>query len=129
MKKVFISLLAVLFANIIVIQVARAAIYEAPFVGADGMVLGSEGKVRGEDNYWKVEIPTGEASTTFAICAYNPINGPMFLADATTDEDGELKHTGTLPSGTYSGFSFILYSTPGECAEGYEQFISGFALE
>jgi hypothetical protein len=129
MKKVFTTLLAVLFANIIVIQVARAAIYEAPFVGADGMVLGSEGKVRGEDKYWKVEILTEEASTTFAICAYDSINGPMFLADATTDEDGELKHTGTLLSGTYPGFSFVIYSTAGACVAGNERWISGFTLE
>ena len=131
MKKLSMALLAMLFANVISVSAARAAIYETPFLASDGlgylMVSGSEGKVN-EDGSYKVEILTGEPNFTFAVCsitALDPI--PQYLTDATSDSDGELKQFGTLPAGVYPGFAFLISDTAGVCS-GVVRFVSGFGF-
>lgn len=132
MKKVFISLLAVLFASVINIHAALAAIYEAPFVNAGGdQVAGSEGKVNTDGSY-KVEIPTtGMPETTFSICRIDFNHGSVWLADTMTTDDGELKKiglTGDIPAGNYEQFSFLVSQGSGnDCSD--PLWVSGFTLQ
>lgn len=72
-------------------------IFEAPQVvdmGAE--VGGSEGKIERNGDY-KVEIdPAFAASTTFDICIFDINLGTVFLQQAASDADGELKVTSDL---------------------------------
>ena len=132
MKKAFTSLLAVLFASVIGIHPALAAVYEGPFVAVGGsQVPGSEGKVN-EDGSYKVELLTGIPNTKFEICRIDFTNGPVWLADVTTTEDGELKKIGlpgAIPPGNYEQFSFLVSqdSALDDCS-GTLMWASGFTL-
>lgn len=130
MKKVFTSLLAVLFASVINIHAALAAIYEAPFVNAGGdQVAGSEGKVNADGSY-KVEILTGMPETMFSICRIDFNHGSVWLADKMTTDDGELKEigpAGAILPGNYAQFSFLVSQGSGnDCS--VPLWVSGFTL-
>lgn len=108
------------------------AVYEAPFVAAAGAeVLDSEGKV-GSDGSYKVEIEPVTADTDFEVCIVDVNGGEAFLADATSDEDGELKSVGAagaVPAGNYEEFSFRVRddSLSDDCS-GTLRWASGYTL-
>jgi hypothetical protein len=96
--------------------------FEAPFVDvvAQVEVAGSEGKI-GDEGQFKVEIETAQAATAFQICLVTANLAPLFLADAVSDEDGELKVESTLPlaPGTPTTLQAprfqVLTGAPGTC--------------
>ena len=138
MNKWLISLFVILCASAMSIASVKAAVYEAPFVATGGgQVPGSEGKVN-EDGSYKVEIPTAIPNTKFEVCRIDFINGPVWLADVTTTDDGELKKIG-LPGailpGNYEQFGFLVSEDSGDVlgvplddCSGTLRWVSGFTL-
>lgn len=106
-------------------------IFESPFVAiSDGVeVLGSEGKV-GRFGQFKVEIQTASSNTTFGICKVTG-GSETFLADATTDDDGELKAVGgagSIAVGNYAEFSFRVRTDSANDCSGTLMWESGFSV-
>lgn len=100
-------------------------VYESPFVADTdgGEVAGSEGKVRGDASY-KVEIDTGIANTSYAVCMVLD-HSESWIAVATTDEDGELKSEGRADAltavrdhGKYGEFIFRIRDASGNTCNG-----------
>jgi len=99
-----------------------AGIFEAPMVDDDDVqVLGSEGKFDNAGN-WKFETSGLIEDIDYQICIDAAALGdPMWLADATADEDGEIKSDYliagfSLPAGNYQAPSFQVYTgSPGTC--------------
>jgi len=93
---------------------AGAGIFEAPQVSSPGAeVLGSEGKIKRNGDY-KIEIEGVPALTTFEICIQDiNLNGgnPIFLRNATSDEDGELKVEGNLSTDAVAFFPITTTTT------------------
>lgn len=105
--------------------------FESPFVATDGIeVSGSEGKV-GVLGQFKVEIDTATPDTIYNICIVNGVV-EAFLAQATTDEDGELKATGgngSVPTSTdYEEFAFRVRDADDSECTGTLRWASGFSL-
>jgi hypothetical protein len=94
-----IALTAALYLTWISASVAYAfpGTFEAPFVDAVDVsqVPGSEGKI-GFNGEYKVEIPTAQVAIAFDICLVTDNLGTVFLRDAVSDEDGELKVESSL---------------------------------
>jgi hypothetical protein len=136
MKKLVISLLAVLCASAIGIGVAMAqpkpqcqAVFEGPFVFQNSETLEVEqvGEVKVcATGFVKAEIePVPEG--TYQICYYNSLNGGwQLLADGLEPVDGELKYEDYMEPGAYAHLGFGVEA--GNCLAN-QTYVSGVVLD
>jgi hypothetical protein len=115
-------------------------IFEAPMVpvnGACDLVYGgecddSEGKVE-RNGDWKVEIQGVTPDEDYEVCLHDA-GGFQWLAEVTSDEDGELKATelslgaAHVAIGTYQRPRLVVRLDRGGDCDGPHQYDSGFAL-